>query len=184
MPNNRTHQLLAKAAGCLAPPVDDLAPLGVSTATGGNEEDEYDVKQLPHGMANLRAAMAMEGMTAFRFADVIDAFNVDNDWADEYGTFVASLHDKTVTLAIALSPAAKLQAYLALLPKADTFVVVQGLHRWVTVPPSRSVNEGRLVAFEGETLREDSREPPDLLRFDGEENKLFKVLSLSKIDLG
>jgi hypothetical protein len=170
----------------LAPPGDELAPLGVSTATGGNEEDKYDniPDQLPHGMANLRAAMAMEGTTAFRFADAIDAFDVDNDWADEYGTFVASLHDKATALATALSPAAKLQAYLALLQKADTFVVVHGLHQWVTIPPSRSVNEGRLVAFEGETLEEDSREPPDLLMFDGEENKLFKLLSLSKIDLG
>ncbi len=109
---------------------------------------------------------------------------MDNDWADKYGTFIASLHDKATALAMALTSAAKLQAYLALLLKADTFVVVHGLHWWVTVPPSRSVNDGRLVAFEGETLGEDSQEPPDLLRFDGEENKLFKLLSLSKIDLG
>jgi hypothetical protein len=109
---------------------------------------------------------------------------VDDDWADRYGTFVASLHDEAMALAMALSPAAKLQAYLALLPKANTFVVVHGLHRWVTVPPSRSVNEGRLVAFKGETLGEDSWEPLDLLRFNGEENELFKLLSLSKIDLG
>ncbi len=128
--------------------------------------------------------MAVEGTTAFQFADAIDAFDVDDDWADEYGTFVASLHNNAMALSMALSPAAKLQAYLALLPKADTFVVVHGSHRWVTVPPSRSVNEGRLVAFEGGTLGEDSREPLDLLRFDGEENKLFKLLSLSNIDLG
>jgi hypothetical protein len=36
-------------------------------------------------------------------------------------------------------------------------------------PSIRSVNEGRLVAFEGETLRDDSQEPLDLLRFDREE---------------
>jgi hypothetical protein len=178
--------LLAKAAGGLAPPGDDLAPSGVSTATGGNEEDKHDniPEQLPHGMADLRAAMAVEGTTAFRFADAINASDVDDNWANKYGTFVARLHDEAMALATALSPAAKLQAYLALLPKADTFAVVHGLHRWVTVPPSRSVNEGRLVAFEGETLGEDSREPPDLLRFDREENKLFKLLFLSKIDLG
>ncbi len=178
--------MIAKAAGGLAPPGDDLAPSGVSTATGGNEEDEYDdiPEQAPNGMANLRAAMAVEGTTAFRFADAINAFDMNNDWADEYRTFLASLHNEATALAMALSPAAKLQAYLALLPKANTFIVVHRLHRWVTVPPSRSVNEGRLVAFEGETLGEDSREPPDLLRFDREENKLFKLLSLSKIDLG
>jgi hypothetical protein len=186
LPNDRTHRLLAKAAGGLAPPGDDLAPSGVSTATEGNEEDEYDniPKQLPHGMADLRAAMAMEGMTAFRFTDAIDAFDMDNNWADKYGTFFASLHDKATALATAFSLAAKSQAYLALLPKVDTFIVVHRLHWWVTVPPPWSVNEGRLVAFEGETLGEDSRKPPDLLRFNGEENKLFKVLSLSEINLG
>jgi hypothetical protein len=135
-------------------------------------------------MANLWAAMAMEGTTACQFAEAINASDVDDDWADEYGTFIASLHDKATALARALSLAAKSQAYLTLLPEADTFVVVHGLHRWVTAPPSRSVNEGRLVAFEGETLGEDSREPPDLLRFDGEEDELFKLLSLSKVDLG
>ncbi len=139
LPNNRTHRLLAKAAVGLAPPGDDLAPSGFSTITGGNEEGKYDniPEQLPYGMADLRAPMAMEGTTAFQFADAIDAFDVDNDWADEYGTFIASLHDKVTALAMGLSLAAKLQAYLALLPKADTFVVVHGLHRWVTVlPPS------------------------------------------------
>ncbi len=67
LPNDRTHRLLAKAAGSLAPPGDDLAPSGVSTATGGNEEDEYDniPEQLPHGMADLRATMAVEGTTVF-----------------------------------------------------------------------------------------------------------------------
>jgi hypothetical protein len=87
-------------------------------------------------MADLRAAMAVEGTTAFRFADAIDAFDVDGDWDDKYGTFVPSLHDKVTALSMVLSQAAKLQAYLAQLSKADTFVVVHGLHRWVTVPPS------------------------------------------------
>jgi hypothetical protein len=134
-------------------------------------------------MADLRAAMAVERTTTFRFAEAINAFDGDDDWADKYGAFVANLHDKARALATTLSPAARLQAYLALLSNANTFVVLHGLHRWVTVLPSRSVNEGKLVAFEGETLGEDSREPPDLLRFNGEENDLFKLLSLAKIDL-
>ncbi len=159
--------------------------MGDSTAPGENEEDDFDdtPKPLPHGMADLRAAMAVEGTTAFRFADVTDAFNIANDWADKYGAFVANLYDKAVAVAMTLSPAARLQAYLAMLPNANSFVVLHGLHRWVTVPPSRSVNEGKLVAFEGETLGEDGREPPDLLQFDGKENNLFTPLSLSKIDL-
>jgi hypothetical protein len=74
LPNDRTHRLLAKAAGGLAPPGDYLTPSGVSTATGRNEEDEYDniPKQPPHGIANLRAAMAVEEKTVFQFADVIE----------------------------------------------------------------------------------------------------------------
>ncbi len=158
---------------------------GDSTAPGGNKEDDFDdtPEPLPHGMADLWAAMAVEGTMAFRFADVTNAFDIADDWADKYGAFVTNFYDEADAVAMALSPAARSQAYLAMLPNADTFVVLHGLHRWVTVPPSRSVNEGKLVAFEGETLREDGREPPDLLRFDGEENDLFTPLSLSKIDL-
>ncbi len=88
-----------------------MLPLGFSTAPGGNEEggDEDISKQLPHSMANLWAAMAMEGTTACQFAEVIDASDIDDNWADEYGTFIASLHDEATALAMALSPAAKLQ---------------------------------------------------------------------------
>jgi hypothetical protein len=185
LPNGQTHQVPSTVAGGLAPTGKHRTSAGDSVATEGDEEDNYDniPTQIPHGMADLRAAMAVEGMTAFRFAESIDAFDGDDNWANEYGAFVANLHDKATALAMALSLAARLQAYLALLPNADTFVVLHGLHRWVTVPPSRSVNEGKLVAFKGETLREDSREPLDLLRFDGEENDLFKLLSLAKVDL-
>jgi hypothetical protein len=113
----------------------------------------------------------------------MDPFDRDDDWADKYGAFVPNLHDKEMALTTALSPSAKAQAYLALLPNSDFFVVLHGVHRWVTTPPSRSVNEGKLVAFEGETLGNGGREPPDLLRFDGEEVDLFKLLSLSKFQL-
>ena len=69
---------------------------GVFHSTRGNEEggDDNISKQLPHGMANLWAAMAMEGTTACRFAEAIDASDVDNDWANEYGAFIASLHNE------------------------------------------------------------------------------------------
>ncbi len=158
---------------------------GDSTTPGGNEEDNFDntPEPLPHGMADLQAAMAVEGTTAFRFADVTNASNIADNWVDDYGAFVANLYNKVDAFAMALSPAARLQAYLAMLPNTDSFTVLHGLHRWVTVPPSRSVNEGKLVAFEGETLGEDVREPLDLLQFDGKENNLFTPLSLSKIDL-
>ena len=66
---------------------------GDSTAPGGNEEDNFDdtPEPLPHGMADLRAAMAVEGTTAFRFADVTNAFDIADNWANEYGAFVANL---------------------------------------------------------------------------------------------
>jgi hypothetical protein len=50
--------------------------------------------------------------------------------------FVANLHNEETSLATALSTAARLQAYLVLLPGAGTFIVLHGLHQWVTVPPS------------------------------------------------
>ncbi len=107
--------------------------------------------------------MTMEGLAAFRFTDAMDSSDWDDEWADQYGAFVASLHDKEMALSLALSPAAKAQTYLALLPNSDFFIVLHGLHRWVTTPPSRSVNEGKLVAFEGKTLGKNGKEPPDLL---------------------
>ncbi len=61
-------------------------------------------------MADLRAAMAVEGTTAFRFADVTDASNIADDWADDYGAFVANLYDEADAVAMALSPAARSQA--------------------------------------------------------------------------
>jgi hypothetical protein len=41
---------------------------------------------------------------------------------------VHKLFDKADAAAFALSPATRLQAYLAMLPNADTFVVLHGLH--------------------------------------------------------
>jgi hypothetical protein len=41
---------------------------------------------------------------------------------------VHELFDKVDAAAFALSPAARLQAYLAMLPNANTFVVLHGLH--------------------------------------------------------
>jgi hypothetical protein len=60
----------------------------------------------------------------------------------------------------ALSPAAKAQMYLALTPQAKTFFVLHGLHQWIANPPSQSVNEGWLMAFEGKTLDEEGHDPP------------------------
>ena len=93
-------------------PSDRSPNWGIARADDGNEYDE----PLPYGMADLRKAMTMEGTAAFRFADAVDPSNWDDEWADEYGAFVASLHDEEMALSLALSPAAKAQTYLALSP--------------------------------------------------------------------
>ncbi len=97
---------------------------------GADEGAEYEegAELLPQGMADLRMAMTREGLAAFRFADAVDPSNWDDEWVDYYGAFVASLHDEEMALALALSPAAMAQTYLALLPNSDVFIVLHGLH--------------------------------------------------------
>ena len=107
---------------------------GIAGADDGNEYED-DAELLPYGMADLRKAMTTEGTAALRFADAVDPSDWDDEWADHYGAFVASLHDEEMALSLALSPAAKAQTYLALLPNSDFFIVLHGLHRWVTSPP-------------------------------------------------
>ncbi len=135
-----------------------------------NEEEDFAVppeetlaEELPHGMSSLRACMAVPGTTAWRFAVTIDSLDAKDDWAEEYGSLVARLLNERTAVETALSPAAKTQTYLALTPQANTFIVLHGLHRWMANPPSQSVNEGRLMAFEGKTLGEKGHDPPDLM---------------------
>jgi hypothetical protein len=127
--------------------------------------------------------MAVPGTMAWRFAATINSLDAKDDWAEEYGSLVARLLNERTAVETALSPAAKTQTYLALTPQANTFIVLHGLHRWTANPPSRSVNEGRLMAFEGETLGKKGHNPPDLMRFEEEEGQLFKRCSLKPIDL-
>jgi hypothetical protein len=134
-------------------------------------------------MSSLRVRMAVPGTTAWWFAVTIDSLDAEDDWAEEYGLLVARLLDKRTAVETALSPATKTQTYLALTPQANTFIVLHGLHRWTANPPSRSVNEGRLMAFEDKTLGKKGHDPPDLMRFEEEEGQLFKRRSLKPIDL-
>ncbi len=167
-----------------------MAHLTLSGEESGNEEEDFVdppedplAKELPHGMSSLRARMAMPGTTAWRFAATIGSLNAKDNWAKEYGAFIAHLLDEKTAMETALSPAARTQSYLALTLQANTFVVLHGLHQWTANPPSRSVNEGWLVAFEGETLGKDGHDPPNLIRFEEEEAQLFKLSSLTAIDL-
>ncbi len=96
LPSGRTHQVPATVAGGSAPMGDHHASLGNSGATGGDGKDNYNdiLAQLIHGIANLRVAMAVEGTTVFRFAEAIDAFDGDDEWANKYGAAVTNLHEK------------------------------------------------------------------------------------------
>ncbi len=87
LPNGRTHRVPSTVAGGSAPTEKHRTSSGDSAATVGDEEDDYNniPAQLPHGMVDLRAAMAMEGTTTFRFAEAIDAIDGDDDWAYKYG---------------------------------------------------------------------------------------------------
>jgi hypothetical protein len=168
----------------------EVVHLTQSGEESGNKEEDFAVppeetlaEELPHSMSSLRARMAMPGTTAWRFAVTIDSLDAEDEWAEEYGSLVARLLDERTAVETALSPAAKTQTYLALTPQANTFIVLHRLHRWTANPPSRSVNEGRLMAFEGETLGEEGHDPPDLMRFEEEEGQLFKQRSLKPIDL-
>jgi hypothetical protein len=78
----------------------------------------------------------------------------------------------------ALAPEAAAQAYLTLDLEVKTFLVVHGLRRWASTPPSRSSNEGHLVDFEGETLQD--AKPPDLRRFEEDDDKLFELAPLAE----
>jgi hypothetical protein len=117
--------------------------------------------------------MAVPGTTAFRLAARMDDVDPKDNWANAYGTFVATLLDKSTALATALAPEAAAQAYLTLDLEAKTLLVVQGLRCWASTPSSCSSNEGHLVAFEGKTLQDG--EPPDLRRFKGDDDKLFEL---------
>jgi hypothetical protein len=83
LPNGQTHQVPSTVAGGSAPTGKHHTSAGDSAAMEGDEEDNYDdiPAQIPNGIADLRAAMAVEGTTAFRFAEAIDAFDGDDDWA-------------------------------------------------------------------------------------------------------
>ncbi len=124
-------------------------------------------------MAPLREQMVVPCTTAFHFAATMEEVDPEDNWADAYGTFVAMLRNESMALATALALEAMAQAYLTLDLESKLFLVVHGLCWWVSTPPSHSSNEGHLVAFEGETLQ--SGKPPDLWRFEGDDDKLFKL---------
>jgi hypothetical protein len=135
-------------------------------------------KNLRHGMALLQEHMAVPGTTAFCFALTMDEVDPEDNWANAYGIFVATLFDESMALAPALAPETAAQAYLTLNLKTTTFLVVHGPRQWASTPLSSSSNEGHFMAFKGETLQDGK--PPDLWRFKGDNDMLFELAPLTK----
>jgi hypothetical protein len=121
----------------------EVAHLTLSGEELRNKEENFTdppedplAEELPHGMSSLRARMAVPGTTAWQFAATIGSLDAKDDWAKEYGAFVARLLDEKTAMEMALSPEARTQTYLALTLQANTFVVLHGLHQWTANPPS------------------------------------------------
>ena len=124
-------------------------------------EATADQPGLRFGMEALRDNMKLPGTAAYRFAATMGHFDEHDSWADDFGAFVAAMHDEDTALELALSPGCKAQTYLCINHKSSRcFVVLHGLRRWTANPSSRSVNSGCLVAWEGETIKDGG--PPNL----------------------
>jgi hypothetical protein len=130
-----------------------------------------DQPGLRFGMEALRDNMKLPGTVAYRFAATMGYFDEHDGWADDFGAFIAAIHDEDTALELALSPGCEAQTYLCINRKSSCFVVLHGLRRWTANPSSRSVNSGRLVAWEGETIEDGG--PPDLWRLDDDDIQLF-----------
>jgi hypothetical protein len=144
-------------------------------------EATADQPGLRFGMEALRDNMKLPGTAAYRFAATMGHFDKHDGWADDFGTFVAAIRDEDTALELALSPRCEAQTYLCIDRKSSCFVVLHGLRRWTANPSSWSVNSGRLVAWEGETIKDGG--PPDLWRLDDNDAQLFELFQFAGVDL-
>jgi hypothetical protein len=153
----------------------------------GDDDDDDDVDDdsvtepvtLGQGMQALYERMDLPGTSAARFAAWATLkYSSEEEWANEFESFVAALRVEDSALTTALSPAAAGQTYLAIVGGSHTFLVLHGLQRWQARKRS-SVNDGRIVAFVGETLHDN--QPPDVWRFEGREEDLFRLHGFEEI---
>jgi hypothetical protein len=145
-----------------------------------DSEDESEPDKLGFGMQELYEQMMLPGLSAARFlAAASPTYLSQEDWADKFGSFVAGLHVGDSALETALALAAAGQAYLAIIGGNDTFFVLHGLRRWPIMKRS-SINDGRIVAFEGETVQDN--QPPDVWRFKRSDEDLFRLKGFEEIE--
>ena len=131
-----------------------------------DDDDDVDDKSvaesitLGQGMQALYERMELPGTSAARFAAMATLkYSSEEDWANEFGSLVDDLRVEDSAPMTALSPEAAGQTYLAIVRGSHTFLVLHGLQRWQARKRS-SVNDGRIVAFVGETLHDN--QPPDV----------------------
>jgi hypothetical protein len=136
---------------------------------------------LRFGMEALRDNVKLPGTAAYHFAATMGHFDEHNGWADDFGAFVAAMHDEDTALKLALSPGCEAQTYLCIDRNLSCFVVLHGLRRWTANPSSRSINSGCLVAWEGETIEDGG--PPDLWQLDDNDAQLFELFPFAGVDL-
>ncbi len=145
-----------------------------------DSEDESEPDELGFGMQELYEQMMLPGTSAARFlAAASQTYSSQEDWADEFGSFVAGLRVGDLALETALAPAAAGQTYLAIIGGNETFFVLHGLQRW-PIMKRFSVNDGRIVAFEGETVQDN--QPPDVWRFKRSDEDFFCLEGFEEIE--
>jgi hypothetical protein len=145
-----------------------------------DSKDESKPDKLGFGMQELYERMIVPGTSAARFlATASQTYLSQKDWADKFESFVAGLCVEDSALETALAPAAAGQTYLAIIGGNETFFVLHGLQRW---PKSKrsSVNDGQIVAFEGETVQDN--QPPDVWRFERSNEDLFHLKGFEEIE--
>ncbi len=154
-----------------------------SIGSGSDNDDSMDDASdgdLRFGMAELYQRMKMPGTTATRLAAAAaQTYSSEENWVDEFGGLVAGLHTEHTALATALAPENASQTYLAILGGSGNFAVLHGLQRWPAATCS-SINDGRLIAFEGKTTKEN--QPPDVWRFDDGDESLFRLQGFAEVE--
>ncbi len=145
-----------------------------------DSEDESKPNELGFGMQELYERMMVPGTSAARFlATASQTYSSQENWADKFGSFVAGLRVEDSALKTALALAAAGQTYLAIIGGNKTFFVLHGLQRWPKMKHS-SVNDGRIVAFEGETVQDNQL--PDVWRFEKSNEDLFRLKGFEEIE--
>jgi hypothetical protein len=136
---------------------------------------------LHYGMAGLKAAMAVSGSTASRFAELVRARQATaKEVATEHEAICRAIVDNQAgALESALGPKAKARTYLAMLNAEGVFSVMHGLQWWAGAPGRARNQCGKVVAFEGEVRT--GTNVPNLWRFEEPEEQLLRLLTLPPV---